>query len=213
MRPEVREQVFPSETPQVLLRSDDRKPECVVGEKSLFKIVMYDILGIVFGVLKLFDDHELLLFQLLLPERGMHHDVRKDVQRFRYVGIKNSRIEACLFLRRERIQIAAKRFEALCYVPDAPPLGPLEHHVLDEMADPVLAQRLVSGTDVSPDADRNRTHMIDRLRHDTNAVIKHSFAVKGGDGLRGFGHAGNISISRWIVKESRSVHRKGHSES
>ena len=167
----------PDGTADILFGADDRIAERMVGKDGPLEVVVNDVFRIVLGVLQLLDDDQLLPLHLLLFEGCVQDEVRKHIHRLADVRIEHAGVEAGLFLRREGVQVAAEGLEALCDLPDIAVLRPLEHHVLKEMADPVLGGSFVTGSDIRPDPDGNGTDVRDRLADYPYTVVQRGLAI------------------------------------
>ena len=88
----------------------------------------------------------------------------------------------------ERAQLLAR--ESVKPPPDAidlprdraggPALGPLEEHMLDEVADAVEIWRLEPGSGADPYSQGNRLEIGDFLRDDPQTVIQRGFSIEAG---------------------------------
>ena len=71
---------------------------------------------------------------------GLHDDVGQDVDRERQVLVEHLDVVAGVFLRGERVELAADRVDRLRDVLRRPRRRALEEHVLDEVRDAALAR-------------------------------------------------------------------------
>ena len=106
-------------------------------------------------------------------ERRVHDDVGEDVEGERQMLVEHLDVVAGVFLRRERVQLAADGVDGLGDVLGRSRRGALEEHVLDEVGDAALLRGLVAGPARQPDADADRAHVRHPLGEEAEAVSKH----------------------------------------
>src|SRR5690606_23710072 len=89
-------------------------------------------------------EHDLSFeLQVLLPQRGVQDQVRQHIECGVQMLVEDPGVIGGVLPRRVRIERSAEAFDHEGDVPRAPPRGPLEDHVLDEMARAELRRRLV----------------------------------------------------------------------
>ena len=106
-------------------------------------------------------------------ERRPQHDVGEQIHGERQVLVEDLDVVAGVFLRRERVELAADRVNRLRDVFGGARVGPLEEHVLDEVRDAAALVALVPRPPHQPHADRHRPHMRHRLGDEAEAVVEH----------------------------------------
>ncbi len=126
--------------------------------------------GIVLVHLDLFEDHLLFLGDVRFIEPWTQHQVGEHVEGDRQVLVEHFRVEAGHFLRRESVEHPAQRVHRLRDLLGRAPLGALEHHVLDEVRDPVAFRRFAARTCAYPNAHRHGTHVRHPFGHHDEAV-------------------------------------------
>ena len=119
------------------------------------------LLGIVVVGEDLFAHHRFLALHVLGRDPRPAHDVGHHVDRVREMLAEHARVVAHVLASGERIEMTAQRLEAARDRAGIAVLGPLEHHVLEEMGDPEILGRLVAGAAAHERADRDRAP----LRH------------------------------------------------
>ena len=72
-----------------------------------------EIVGRVLDHLDLFEDDLLLALDLLVGERGLHHDVGEQIDRERQVLVEHLDVVAGVLLRGERVELPADRIDRL----------------------------------------------------------------------------------------------------
>ena len=132
-----------------------------------------EVVGRVLDHLDLFDDDLLLALDVVAAERGPHDDVGQDVDRQREMFVEDLDVVARVFLGGEGVHLPADGVDRLRDVLGAPRRGALEEHVLDEMRDTALLDRLVARAAREPDTNAHRTDMGHPLREETETVGKH----------------------------------------
>ena len=105
-------------------------------------------------------------------ERRPQHDVGEDVDRERKVLIQHLHVVAGVFLRRERVELAADGIHGLRDVFGGARVGALEQHMLDEMRDAAVLLRLVTRSAREPHAQADRAYVAHRFSHETNPVVE-----------------------------------------
>ena len=140
----------------------------VLGEQLVDEIVRR-----VLDHLDLFEDDLLLALDVVCAERRTHDDVGEDVDGERQMLVEHLDVVARVFLRGERVHLAADRIDRLRDVLGAPGRRALEEHVLDEVRDAALLLRLVARAAREPDADADGPHMRHPLGKQPETVRKH----------------------------------------
>ena len=105
-------------------------------------------------------------------ERRVQHDVGQDVHRQRQMLVEHLDVVAGVFLRGERVELAADRIDRLRDVLGRPRRRALEQHVLDKMGDAAALGRFMPRPARQPDADADRAHLRHLLGEKTEAVIE-----------------------------------------
>ena len=103
---------------------------------------------------------------------GTHHDVGEQVDGERQVLVEHLDVVAGVFLRGERVELAADRVDRLRDVFGGAGVGALEEHVLDEVGDAAARVGLVARPARQPDADRHRPDVRHRLGDETETVVQ-----------------------------------------
>ena len=106
-------------------------------------------------------------------ERGVQHDVRQDVDGQRQVLVQHLDVVAGVFLRRERIELAADRVDRLRDILGRPRPGALEEHVLDKVGDAVQLRLFVPRSGLDPNADRDGADVLHLLGQHNQTVGQH----------------------------------------
>jgi hypothetical protein len=169
---EVAEQHVLRERRHRLGGAQDRPAERVIGPVLLGEELVNQIVGGVLDHLDLFEDHLLLALDLVEREGGMEHQVRQDVEGPRQVLVHHLDVVAGVFLRRERVEVAAHRVELLRDVLGGATFGALEEHVLDEVGDAALLGHLVPRAAGEPHTEAHRAHVRHGLGDEPDAVRK-----------------------------------------
>ena len=104
----------------------------------------------------LFEDHVPLGLEIALAEQRTAHQIGEDVHRERKVLVEHVGLVAGVVAAGEGVEAAAAHLELERELPGRPPLGALEHHVLEQMGDAHLLGPLVraGGAHVDPDGRR-----------------------------------------------------------
>ena len=97
----------------------------------------------------------------------------KNIHRQRQVLVEDLDVIARVFLGGEGVHLPADGVDRLGDVFGAAGRGALEEHVLDEMRDTALLNRLVAGSAREPDADAHGSNMGHPLREEAEPVGKH----------------------------------------
>src|SRR5207247_877416 len=79
-------------------------------------------------------------------------------------------MEGRVLLGREGVHVAADGVDLFRDALGGAVRGPLEHHVLDEMADAALRVRLVAAAALQPDADGDAAHVRHGLGQESEAI-------------------------------------------
>ena len=139
----------------------------MLGEELVDEIVRR-----VLDHLDFFEDDLLLAFDLVRLEGRPAHDVRQQIHRQRHVLVEHLDVVAGVFLRRERVELAADRIDRLRDVFGTPGVGALEQHVLDEVGDAAALVALVPRPPGQPDPDRHRSHVRHRLGDEPEPTVE-----------------------------------------
>ena len=142
-------------------RPENRAPERVTLPEVLGEELVDQVVRRVLDHLDLFEDHLLLALDLVRRKCRTKHDVREQVDREREVLVEHLDVVAGVFLRGERVELAADGVDCLRDVLSGAGRGALEEHVLDEVGDPAARLDLVARASRQPHADRHRSN----LRH------------------------------------------------
>ena len=97
----------------VSLRAENRPAERMVLPESLREELVDEIVGRVLDHLDLFDDDLLLALDVVGRERRVADDVGQDVDGERQVLVEHLDVVARVFLRGERVELAADRIDRL----------------------------------------------------------------------------------------------------
>ena len=90
----------------------------------------------------------------------------------RQMLVEHLDVVARVFLRRERVELAADRVDRLRDVFGGARVGALEEHVLDEVRDAAALVALVPRAAHQPHADRHRPHVRHRLGDEAETVVE-----------------------------------------
>ena len=134
------------------------------------------IVGRVLDHLDLFEDHLLLALDVFFGEERIADQIGEDVDRERQMLVENLEVIAGVFLRRERIDLAADRIDLLRDFFGAPSRSALEEHVLDEVRDAGMFGGFVTRSARQPDADGDRPNVWHPLGGEADTVGKHGSA-------------------------------------
>src|SRR5690606_39142069 len=105
-------------------------------------------------------------------ERGLAEDLAEEAHRLRALPGEDAAVIAGGLFGRERVDLAAQRFDPLGDLVRGVPARSLEHHVLDEMGDTRLLSRLMAGAALHPDAESERGNVIGRFGENREAPRK-----------------------------------------
>jgi len=156
----------------------------VGGEDFLHQVIRAVLLH-----LDLFQDDALFLFDVLVAEERVKHQVGQHVEGARQVLVENLGVEAHQLLAGEGVQVAADRIHRARDLLRRAIRGALEQHVLDEVGDAVAIRGLAPRAGGDPHAHRNRAHVRHSLGNDAQAI----------------GERGGLGIPE-------GAHRRGHEE-
>jgi hypothetical protein len=153
--------------------AEDRPAERMVVPEALGENLVDQIVGRVLDHLDLFEDHLLFALDVFFREQRVADQVREDLDRERQVLVEHLGVVAGVFLRRERVDLAADRIDLLRDLLGVARRRALEEHVLDEVRDAGVIGRLVARAARQPDADGDRPHVRHPLGGETDTVGKH----------------------------------------
>ena len=134
-----------------------RTPE-ILREK-----LVHEVFGIVLRHANFFEDHRLLAVDILVGEFRLENHVRQHVEGLGKMFGKDARVEAHHFLGGKRVEHSSHAVDFPRDVFRAAPPRSLEHHVLDEMRDPVDLGRLAARSVAQPDSHRYRMEILHGL--------------------------------------------------
>jgi hypothetical protein len=125
-------------------RAQNRQAQGMSAPEILREHFVDHAFGIVLVHLDLFEDYLLFLGDVRFIEPWTQHQVGEHVEGDRQVLVEHFRVEASHLLCREGIEHPAQRVHRLRDLLGRAPLGALEHHVLDEVRDPVAFRRFAA---------------------------------------------------------------------
>src|SRR5207248_1573182 len=128
------------------------------------------IVGGVFDGVDLFEHHLALELQVAGAQHGIADEVGEHVEGARQVGVEHARVKGGGVARCVGVERAAAGLEGERDLLGRAALGPLEHHVLEQMGHAHLGTRLVGAGTPHPDADRRRAHARHPFREHQDAA-------------------------------------------
>ena len=152
--------------------AENRTAERVILPEPLREELVDEIVRRVLDHLDLFDDDFLFALEVVDAERRVADDVGEDVDGEREMLVEDLDVVARVFLRGERVELAADRIDRLRDVFRRPAGRPLEEHVLDEMGDAAALGGFVARSARQPHADADRTNLRHPLGEKTKTVIE-----------------------------------------
>ena len=152
-----------------LLRSRNLTSERMRGEQRACEHVVHEIVGGVVAHSDLFQDHLPLRLELVEPERGRPHDPGQDLERERQALIGDAHVERRRLLTRERVHVAADRFDRLGDLRRVAIESAFEQEVLEKVARSRDVVALVARAGAHPEADRDRPQAGKLLGDDAQA--------------------------------------------
>ena len=145
----------------------------MVFPEALREQLVDEIVGRVLDHLDLFEDDLLLALDVVGAERRVADDVGEDVDRQRQMLVEHLDVVAGVFLRGERVELAADRVDRLRDVLGGARRGALEEHVLDEVRDAAALGGFVARAARQPDADADRADLRHPLGEKPKTVVEH----------------------------------------
>ncbi len=113
------------------------------------------VLGLVHRRGDLLQDHVALAIHLGAVEAGGEDDVAQEIERQAEIGAQHARVIGGGVDAGRGIEIAADRLDLLGDRLRAPPVGPLEGHVLEEVGDAMLGRALAAAAGADPQPERH----------------------------------------------------------
>ena len=168
-------ELLAAETEDALPRTEDRAPQGMVGPERLGEELHHEVVGGVLHHLDLLEDDLLLLGHLDGIEERVHYDVAEDLDGQGKVLVEDLQVEGGVLLGGEGVHVAADGVHLGRDVLGRAGAGPLEDHVLDEVADSRLRGGLVAAPPLQPDADGHATHVGHGFGEEREAVRKNFF--------------------------------------
>ena len=153
--------------------AQDGPPQWVIGPEALCEQLVDEVVRRILDHLDLFDHHLLLALDIIRTQRRSHHDIGQHINGQRKMLVKHLQVVTRVFLGGKRVHLPTDRVDRLGNVLGASSGSALEEHVLDEMRDPALLDRLVARTAGEPDTDAYGSHVRHPLGEETKAVGKH----------------------------------------
>ena len=144
-------------------------PERMLGEDRAREQVVHEIVGRVVAHPDLFEDDAPFRLDVVDAERRVPQHVGEHVERGLELHVGNAHVEHRLFVRRERVHLAADRLDRLRDLAGAALLGALEQQVLEEVTRAPLRALLVARAAADPRAERHRVQLGERLGDDAQA--------------------------------------------
>ncbi len=169
---EERPELLAAEAEDALPRPEDGTPQGMVGPEGLGEELHHEVVGGVFDHLDLLEDDLLLLGHLDGIEEGVHHDVAEDLDGQRKVLVQDLQVEGGVLLGGEGVHVPPDGVHLGRDLLGRAGAGPLEDHVLDEVADPRLGRRLVSASPLQPNADGHAADVGHGFGEEREAVRK-----------------------------------------
>jgi hypothetical protein len=151
-------------------RAEDRAPERVAVPVRLREDLVHEIVRRVLDHLDLFEDDLLLAGDVLRRKDRVRHQIGEHVHGERQVLVEHLDVIPRIFLRGERVELAADRVHLLRDVLGGAGGRALEQHVLDEVGDAGMRERLVTRPARQPHANRHRPHVRHRFGYETETV-------------------------------------------
>ncbi len=158
------------ESPDRILRAQDRLAQRMALEEILGEDLVYEVVGIVLVHLDLFQNHAALAGDLLAVEDGMQDHIAENVDGYRQMFIQHFNVEADGFLAGEGVHVAADGIHLARNVFGGAVAGALEDHVLDKVRDAVDQRVFVPRAGLDPDAHRHRADVVHLFGEDGEAV-------------------------------------------
>ena len=160
--------------------AEDRPAEWMLRPEPAGEDLVDEIVGRVLDHLDLFEDDFLLALDFGRVERRSGDEIREHVHGHRQVLVEHLDVVAGVFLRGERVEVAADRVDLLGDVLGGAGGRALEEHVLHEVGDAFVSGGLVPRTAAEPYADAHRPHVGHPLGEQAKSVGQ-DVADDGGD--------------------------------
>ena len=149
----------PQHTARQRMPTEERRPAAVVGAERRLVVVHPD----------LFQDDELLGFEILLAEGGAHHP-RQQRRHLELLLGEDRRVVDGVFFAGERVGAGPHPVEAPVDLVGGEVVRPLEDHVLEEVTAAPLGVGLVAGAGLHEEADARGEGRVGHLRDHVEPV-------------------------------------------
>jgi len=153
-----------------LARAQNRQAEGVVFPETLREDFVDEVVGVVLIHFDFFEDDAAFFGDVGSIEDGMDDEIAKDIHGERKVFVQDFDVEADAFFCGEGIHVAADGVDLAGDIFGGAGFRALEHHVLDEVGNPVEFRTFVARTGLEPDADGDRANVGHLLGDDGQAV-------------------------------------------
>ncbi len=137
----------------------------ILGEDFVDQVV-----GIVLVHLYFFEDDAALAADVIGIEHRIQHQVAEHLHGDGHVLVQHLDVEADTLLGGKSVHVAADGIDLARDLLRTAVLGPLEHHVLDEVRDAVPLQVFVPGPGLDPDPDRGGANVFHFLGNEDEPV-------------------------------------------
>ena len=142
----------------------------MASPQGLGEEITHQFVGIVVATADFFQDN--LAFLREVPSRKLRprHQIREEIHGSRKIAIQDLRVETGLLPAREGVEMAPDLFEFTGNHRGGPASGSFEYHMLVEVRQAGLADRIVTRTESEPDAHRGRSLSAHVLREHHGSI-------------------------------------------
>src|SRR5262245_48971953 len=152
------------------LGAEDRLSEWMVLPEVLSENFMDEVVRIVLVHLDFFQNHSALADNVVHRKYGVQDEIRKHVEGDGQVLVQDLDVEADTLFGGEGVQVATDGIHLASNRFGGAVASSLEHHMLNEVRDPVGLCLFIAGTGLDPYADRYRPDMFHLLRDDGQPI-------------------------------------------
>ena len=151
-------QIIDSQPIKARLAAQDRPPQRLAGKRRFLQIVENDVVGRIARLAELLQHHILFAYQIIGIEARVGDQIGDDRHTQRQIARQQPGVEHRGVAAGPGVEIAADVLDLLGDGAGAARCGALEHHMLEQMRQPIVLRRFIARADVGMERNGNGFH-------------------------------------------------------